>query len=121
MQSRPQWVGREEGAAARRCLDRLIGTRQAIEHVAANHRGVAEAIRSGWADAGVCVRLVSDEARLRFLPIQSENYDLCIPRALEGDPRIQQLLSLLQSADYRRRLGELPGYDSGETGEVAAV
>lgn len=121
VQSRPHWVGREAGAAARRCLDRLIGTRQAIGHVAANHRGVADAIRFGWADAGVCVRLVSEEARLRFLPIQSENYDLCFPRSFEADPRIRQLLSLLQSTDYRRRVAELPGYDSGETGEVATV
>lgn len=121
VQSRPHWVGREEGAAARRCLDRLIGARQTVEHVAANHRGVAEAIRSGWADAGVCVRLVSDEARLRFLPIQSESYDLCVPRALESDARIRQLLALLQSTDYRRKLAELPGYDSRETGEVHPV
>ena len=38
---------------------------------------MAEAIRAGWADAGVCLRLVSDQAGLDFLSIREEAYDLC--------------------------------------------
>ena len=37
---------------------------------------MAEAVRCGWADVGVCVRLVSEEANLKFLSLRWESYDL---------------------------------------------
>ena len=42
-------------------------------HRALDHRGVAEAIRAGWADAGICLRLTSDEANLSFLSVRRES------------------------------------------------
>src|SRR5271165_2207566 len=51
-----RWIGREDGSGARQCLDELLGSRrEAPRCLASNHRGVAEAVRSGWADAGVCL------------------------------------------------------------------
>ena len=67
------WIGREDGSGARQCLDELLGGRRAIPRcVASDHRGVAEAVRSGWADAGVCLRLVVEEAGLEFLGVRQE-------------------------------------------------
>jgi molybdate-binding protein/transcriptional regulator with XRE-family HTH domain len=113
-----RWVGREDGSGARQCLDELFGDRRAPRRMASDHRGVAEAVRSGWADAGVCLRLVCDEAGLDFLPVREEIYDLCIPDRWEGDHRIQALLHVVRSIPYRRALGDLPGYDSSETGTL---
>ncbi len=115
------WVGREPGSGARRCLDRLRPGRPAPERVAHDHRGVAEAIRSGWAQVGVCLRLTGEEAGLRFLGIQVEAYDLCYPQRAEGDPRIQGLIRVVRSGTYRRLLGELPGYDASSAGDVERV
>jgi molybdate-binding protein len=116
------WIGRENGSGARQCLDELLGSRRAMPRcIATDHRGVAEAIRSGWADAGVCLRLVSEEAGLDFLGVRLEAYDLCFPARWEEDPRIQALLDVVRSASYRRTLGELPGYNSAETGELQHV
>jgi molybdate-binding protein/DNA-binding XRE family transcriptional regulator len=113
-----RWIGREDGSGAKQCLDELLGSRRAVPRcVASDHRGVAEAVRSGWADAGVCLRLVSEEAGLDFLGVREEAYDLCFPARWEGDLRIQALLDVVRSSRYRRALGELPGYDSAETGE----
>lgn len=116
-----RWVGREDGSGARQCLDELFGDRRPPRRLASDHRGVAEAVRSGWADAGVCLRLVSEEAGLDFLPVREEIYDLCFPDRWEGDHRIQALLQVVRSPSYRRALGELPGYDSAETGELHRV
>jgi molybdate-binding protein len=121
MVSNLRWVGREDGSGARQCLDELFGDRRPARRFASDHRGVAEAVRSGWADAGVCLRLVSEEAGLDFLPVREEVYDLCFPDRWEGDPRIQALLQVVRSPSYRRALGELPGYDSAETGELHRV
>lgn len=120
-QSRRRWVGREEGSAARACQDRLLPKTQTVEHVAADHRGVAAAIQSGWADAGVCVRLVSEDAGLHFLTVQQETYELCFPEALEHDRRIQSLILLIQSVAFRSLIGELPGYDTRHAGELKAL
>jgi molybdate-binding protein/transcriptional regulator with XRE-family HTH domain len=113
-----RWVGREAGSGARQCLDELLGDRKPPRRLASDHRGVAEAVRNGWADAGVCLRLVSEEADLGFLSVRREDYDLCFPEASAGDPRIQALLQVLRSPSYRKAVGELPGYDSRRTGEL---
>jgi len=115
------WVGREPGSGARLCLDRLRPGRPGPERVAYDHRGVAEAIRCGWAEVGVCLRLTVEEAGLRFLGIQIEGYDLCYSQRAEGDPRIQGLIRVVRSKTYRRFLGELPGYDASSAGEVERV
>ena len=110
--------GRVRGTAVPR---RALGRPPAAPALASDHRGVAEAVRSGWADAGVCLRLVSEEAGLDFLRVREEIYDLCFPDRWEGDHRIQALLQVVRSPSYRRALGELPGYDSTETGELYQV
>jgi molybdate-binding protein len=116
-----RWVGREDGSGARQCLDELFGDHRPPRRLASDHRGVAEAVRSGWADAGVCLRLVSEEAGLDFLSVRQENYDLCFPECWEGDHRIQALIQVVRSPSYRKALGELPGYDSAQTGELHRV
>jgi molybdate-binding protein/transcriptional regulator with XRE-family HTH domain len=119
-----RWVGRQPGAGARRCQDLLLGERNPPRRVAHDHRGVVEAIRGGWADVGVCHRLASEEAGLKFLPIEEENYDLCFRSDMADDARLACLLETVRSSDYRRLLAELPGYrpqpDFGEIEHVAA-
>lgn len=117
-----RWVGRSVGAGARRCQDELLGRRTAPKRVASDHRGVVEAIRSGWADVGVCLRLASEEGRLAFLPVGEEVYDLCFRGDQAGDPRLVALVRTVRSAEYRQLLSELPGYrPQAHWGEVEDV
>lgn len=120
-----RWVSREKGSGARHCLDAMFrGRRRApgdFEHVAADHTGVVETIRSGWAQAGVCVRLPAAEAGLDFLVARDEEYDFCFRSDLERDPRIQALRRVVRSRTFRRSLAELPGYDASTTGEQTRV
>ena len=55
IESRLRWVGREPGSAAGELQQELLSGR-VPKHVACGHRNVAEAVRAGWADVGVCVR-----------------------------------------------------------------
>ncbi len=121
LKSRLTWIGREPGSGARVCLDELMGEKSRPRRVAYDHRGVADSIRSGWADVGVCHRLPCEEAGLRFLPVRSEAYDLCFRAEDAGDPRLEALIRVVRSASYRRILAELPGYSCRETGAVATV
>jgi molybdate-binding protein len=87
--------------------------------LARDHRSVAEAIRNGWADAGVCLRLVSEEAGLRFFAVRGETYEWCLPGG--QDPLLHALQETVQSSAYRRLLDDLPGYDARECGEIQQV
>jgi molybdate-binding protein/DNA-binding XRE family transcriptional regulator len=113
-----RWIGREPGSGARQVLDEVLEGEAAPAQIARDHRGVVDAVRSGFADAGVSLRLVSEEAGLQFIPVREEAYDLCIPEAFEDDPRVRALIQVVRSKLLRSLLGDLPGYDSKETGEM---
>jgi molybdate-binding protein/transcriptional regulator with XRE-family HTH domain len=116
-----RWAARERGSGARECLEELLNGRRFAGREVHGHGSVAEAVRDGWAGAGVCVRFSAAEAGLNFLPVRSEAVDLCFAASFQRDPRLQALLRLLRSRPYRRLLSELPGYDSRQTGELIAV
>jgi molybdate-binding protein len=116
-----RWVGREDGSGARQCLDELLDGRRRPRRLASDHRGVVEAVRGGWADAGVCLRLVSEEAGLDFLGVRQEAYDLCFPTRWDDDPRLKALVQAVRSPAYRRSLADLPGYDSNAAGGLQRV
>jgi molybdate-binding protein/transcriptional regulator with XRE-family HTH domain len=119
-----RWVNREEGSAARRTFDALLGSRrrpQGYQYVVHDHRAVATTISSGWAEAGVCVRPAAAEAQLGFLPLQQEAYELCVAETTLDDPRVAALMTVLRSVQYRRLIGEVPGCLSTATGEQRSV
>jgi len=120
-----RWVGREPGSGARRCLDWILRDHHPLpkgyHHIASDHTGVVETIRTGWAQAGVCVRLAAAETGLSFLSVREEDYDLCYRADREHDSRLRMLVRVLRSQALRRTLGELPGYDPSEMGTVITV
>jgi molybdate-binding protein len=113
-----RWIGREPGSGARQVLDDVLQGAAAPSLAARDHRGVVEAVRSGWADAGISVRLASEEAGLEFIAIRDEAYDLCVPEAFLDDPRVRGLVEVIRSKSLRGMIGDLPGYDTRETGEL---
>jgi molybdate-binding protein/transcriptional regulator with XRE-family HTH domain len=115
-----KWVGREPGSAARQCQDELLPGRPP-DRTAHDHRGVAEAVRGGWAEAGICHRFAAEEAGLGFLGVRTEAFDLCFPTAAENDPRIVALVRVVRSPVFRQLLGDLPGYDTADAGTVRGV
>ena len=127
VRSRIRWAGREEGSGARRCSDQLLadaGRRakpEGYDRAARDHDAVAEMIRSGWADAGVCVRYAAESAGLRFLTVQREAYDLCYAVEFENDPRFAALLAVLRSRRFTCSLAALPGYDVRGAGEIIST
>lgn len=121
LKAKLSWVGREPGSGARQCLDRLLDRQPQPRRIARDHLGVVEAVRSGWADAGVCVQLASAQAGLKFFPVQDEAFDVCFPTSLVDDRRLKAFLAVVRSVTYRQLLNDLPGYDTSETGDIAGT
>jgi molybdate-binding protein/DNA-binding XRE family transcriptional regulator len=103
-----RWALREPGSGARECLDSLLDDKPAPGRLVHSHAAVAEAVRAGWANAGVCVQLAAEEAGLNFIPVQTEALDFCFTTSLTHDPRVQALIRLLRSRVHRRLVSECP-------------
>lgn len=119
-----RWVNREEGSAARRVFDTLLAAGRrpdGYDRVVGDHRAVAATVSSGWAEAGLCVKPAAEEARLGFIPLQQEAYELCVAGARLDDPRIQALLAVLQSSTYRQWIADVPGCHIRDTGDLRTV
>lgn len=113
-----RWALREVGSAARECLDELCEGKGLSGRTVRSHTAVVEVVRGGWADAGVCVQLVAEEAGLNFWPVRTEFLDFCFSDSLARDARVLALIRLLRSREYRKLMSELSGYDARETGEL---
>jgi molybdate-binding protein/DNA-binding XRE family transcriptional regulator len=116
-----RWMGREPGAAARQCQDEILGQGPSPRRLARDHRGVAEAIRCGHADVGVCLRLVSEQAGLRFIPVRQETYELCFLDDLATDLRLKKLIELVCSPQLRALFSPFPGYKLSRVIECRAI
>lgn len=118
--SRLSWIGREKGSGAYQCLQQVLGDRLP-KRMARDHRGVADAIRNGWGDAGISLQWVAEEYGLGFLDVRRERYDLCIPHSMRQDPRIAALLRTVRSSAYHHALQGLAGVETHTAGELQSA
>jgi molybdate-binding protein len=122
-------VNRERGSGARQLLDRRlaqagISARElaGYHRVFGLHTEVAREVFEGRADAAVAPLAVARLLGLDFVPLETERYDLVMPKALaEQHPSVQRLLEALSTRAVRRELDALGGYDTTHTGELVAA
>ncbi|MGD8360959.1 MAG: molybdopterin biosynthesis protein [Gemmatimonadota bacterium] len=83
-----------------------------------SHNAVAAAVASGRADWGLGIEAVAVAYGLGFTPLRDEEYDfLALRDRLQREPT-QAFLQVLRSSEFRKALGELPGFVPGaRTGE----
>jgi putative molybdopterin biosynthesis protein len=116
---------RQKGAGAQMLLDVLL---QRIGPSAAGLNrllppcltgpDLANAIAQGQADCGIATRSAAKAARLDFVPLQFEHFDLLMRQADFFRPPMQALLTLLRDPRFAKRAEELSGYDVSEAGAL---
>ena len=74
------------------------------------HTAVALAVKSGNCDCGMGIESVAKLMDLDFVPLDSEYYDLLIPKQHLQDTRVRQLLAILNSGGLAARLQHMGGY-----------
>jgi molybdate-binding protein len=125
--SRPDvlFVNRQSGSGTRILLDyelqkagippeRIVG----YGNEEYTHMNVAMAVASGAADTGLGIHTAAKALSLDFIPVTKERYDLVIPIAYLADEKIQILLDIIRSDEFKEKALAMGGYEVHETGNV---
>ncbi|MBO6755925.1 MAG: helix-turn-helix transcriptional regulator [Roseibium sp.] len=118
-------VQRQEGAGSHLFLRSLLaasmaGLEAVIESgpLVRDERDAAQAVFSGEADAAFGLESAARQARLNFIPLRQERFDLLICRKDYFEPPIQALLGFTRSKAFVDKAAQLGGYDIGALGNV---
>jgi putative molybdopterin biosynthesis protein len=118
-----RFINRQRGSGTRMLLDHELKLRgispamiRGYEREVTTHLAVALAVKSGEADAGLCVYSAAKALRLKFNPVASERYEIALRSGHLDDPRVSALCDTIVSPDFKEILDRLGGYDTRETG-----
>ncbi|MEW6326095.1 MAG: molybdopterin biosynthesis protein [Thermodesulfobacteriota bacterium] len=119
------FINRQAGSGTRILLDfqlKKMGISpaeiQGYEREEYTHMSVAVDVLSGSADVGLGIYAAARALGLDFIPVVKERYDLVIPAAFWDDERIQALMSIIRSPEFKEIVERLGGYDTSRTGEL---
>jgi len=82
------------------------------------HMNVAAAVLSGRADCALGVRAAAVALGLDFIPVGVEQYDLVVAEKWADDERMQALLEVIRSAEFRETVARMGGYDTSRSGDI---
>ncbi len=119
------FINRQKGSGTRMLLDHELKKAgidptmiPGYEREVTTHIAVALAVKSGEADAGMCVYSAAKALGLPFVPVAQERYELALRREHAGDPRLVALIEAIRSPAFKKILERLGGYDTTETGTI---
>jgi putative molybdopterin biosynthesis protein len=120
------FINRQRGSGTRMLLDYELGRAgigynqvTGYEKEVGTHMAVAASVAAGLTDAGLGVRAAAIALQLDFIPVAQEQYDLLLNFAAD-DERVAQIISILQSQEFRLEVEGLGGYDLSRAGELVA-
>lgn len=120
-----RFINRQRGSGTRVLLDWELAKRglsgadiKGYEDEEYTHMNVAQAVLSGRADAGLGIRAAANALNLDFTPIGQEEYDLVIPLRYMDDERVQALLEVIRSQEFKDKVKAMGGYDTSRTGGI---
>ena len=119
------FINRQKGSGTRMLLDYELkkagidpSMLSGYEREVTTHIAVALAVKSGEADAGMCVYSAAKALGLPFVPVAQEQYELAFRKKYAEDPRLVALIAAIRSPGFKKILSNLGGYDTKETGHV---
>lgn len=118
------FINRQRGAGTRILLDHHVKTAglnpreiRGYENEEFTHMAVAVNVLTGAASCGLGIYAAAKALDLDFVPLAHERYDLVIPTEYLADDRIQTLLKMIRSAEFKWKVSEQGGYEIDLTGE----
>ena len=119
------FINRQRGSGTRVLLDYELKKRgilptkvRGYRDEEYTHMNVAAAVLSGRADCALGVRSAAVALGLDFIPVGVEQYDLVAATTWSDDERMQALLEVIRSAEFRETVTAMGGYDTSRSGEI---
>lgn len=120
------FINRQPGSGTRLLTDKCLRERgidpgliKGYDKEEYTHMGVASAVLSGAADAGMGILTAAIALGLEFIPVATERYDLIIRRDNLELPMIGALLNIIQTdKQFREMVHSLGGYDVTDMGHL---
>ena len=120
-----RFVNRQIDSGTRTLFDLLLAKgdvdRRAIdgyEDGEFTHAAVAAYVASGMADAGFGIETPAIRFGLDFIRLVQERYFFICPRSSFDNPEIDTVRTILGSAEFRKTVNALPGYNAKHCGRV---
>ncbi len=120
-----RFINRQRGAGTRVLLDYHLGKLgiqpdhiRGYDQEEYTHLGVAAAVASGRATAGLGIAAAAQALGLDFIPLFNERYDLVIPCEHLRTGLLDPIFDLMHDPAFRLEILKLPGYDIAEMGNV---
>ena len=117
-----RFVNRNAGSGTRLWFDaelKRLGMNPAsvrgYDRSVCTHSEAAALIANGKADAALGLQAAAHQHQLEFIPLFEERYDLVLPR--QAEKTLTPFLDFIQTADFRRALDLLTGYNTAHSGE----
>lgn len=120
-------VLRESGSGARILFDRELAARGIrpddldVTATVRGHLDVARMVAAGLADVGVASAAAAAAFDLGFVALAEERFDLVMTQETAAAPSGVRLLEMLTTERFRRDIGALRGYRTGQTGTSVVV
>lgn len=118
------FINRQRGSGTRMLFDFLLEKENissdlisGYEKEAGTHMAVAATIVEGVADVGMGIRAAARALDLEFIPIAHEQYDLLL-NFETGNTLAETIIEILESAEFRREVEALGGYDLSNAGKI---
>jgi putative molybdopterin biosynthesis protein len=120
------FINRQPGSGTRLLTDKCLRDKgiapqdiRGYDKEEFTHMGIASAVLSGAADAGMGILTAAIALDLEFIPIANERYDLLIKKEHLDMPMLQAFLKMITSdAEFRSAVHGLGGYDVSDMGKV---
>ncbi|WP_027340684.1 molybdopterin biosynthesis protein [Halonatronum saccharophilum] len=119
------FINRQRGAGTRVLFDYKLKEYgiepeeiNGYDRIEYTHMTLAAAIASGSADTGLGILAAAQAFDLGFISLAKERYDILIPNEYLEDERVKSLLKVIRSDNFKKKVNDIPGYDSSRTGEM---
>ena len=123
-----KFINRQTGSGTRILLDTMLKEQGVEKHSISgyereesSHTAVGILVRESVADVGVAIHSIARIFSLDFIPLAQEDYDLLVTKEFSEDNRFKMLMELIASDEFKKRLDDMGGYDTQDTGKIRYI
>jgi len=120
-----KYINRQRGSGTRVLLDYLLHKEDintddidGYEKEELTHMGVAVQVAEGNADTALGIRAAAEAVEIDFIPVKKEKYDIILKKKALNDARVDKIIDIIRSDEFKEKVNRLGGYDTKESGYI---